>query len=548
MLRRLAAVGLLAFGGVASAADALATFTDATGCNLYSSPDGVRRLREIASQGRVLWEGACRNGFIDGPGILRHEGLVEENGRKRRYAFFLTGVARAGMREGTWIRETFNMFTDSQRYWTSLAVLRYSGSIARGSPQMREVRGNADFSAAFRRFLAEADRELAQRASAGAPSFAEAAAPPPPPLEPAEPTAPAAPPVIAGAAPAASASSTATAATTGQAAPSPMNTGAPASIPSAPAAPVETPAPARVASPAPAASPPAPATSSSAPPPSPPPTPAPAVAVAPEARKPTVIAGTEAASPTAAASRPVTATPPSAATAQAPMPAAPAVAAAPAQSSPPPADPRTASASATTPSRVSPAAKPAASEGSLRSSQTLASVSREEPRPDPPAGAGRFSGSLSLSGGGGLRPSGGMGMRPREPVIATGPKLLEQIHGCFMDTINGTLATEPVVAKRGAPLRVAGWAVDPENKRVPEKAWLRIASAGREGGLTAAISRNVNRPDVGKALGDPVFDASGFNVAIPTTALEPGDYIIGIIQQSDDVMLICQSMGRLSLR
>ena len=120
--------------------------------------------------------------------MLRHEGLTRTNDRARRYVFYLTGTAKAGVRTGTWWRETFNMFEDSSRYWTSRASITYVDGIAKGSPKLREVRSNADFTPAFRAFLAATDRRLA--------AAQEKAAPAPPAAAPAQP-APAAPAIAA---------------------------------------------------------------------------------------------------------------------------------------------------------------------------------------------------------------------------------------------------------------------------------------------------------------------------------------------------------------
>lgn len=179
----------------AAAAETLQEFVESGGCKLRGSASSVARQKEIASQGSVTWIGRCVNGQIDGPGTLRHQGVTQDNGRTRRYAFDLTGVARAGLRVGTWRRESFNMFEGSGRYWTSLATLNYVDGVAKGEARFRETRGNDDYSLSFREFLAAVDRELAAARGVSAPP-AVAAVPTPAPATP-----PAAPAAIATPAP-----------------------------------------------------------------------------------------------------------------------------------------------------------------------------------------------------------------------------------------------------------------------------------------------------------------------------------------------------------
>ncbi len=152
---------VLAGTATPQAAEPLVSFTESRGCRIVGSPSSIARLKEIAVEGTVAWDGKCINGLIDGPGALRHQGVVRENERNRRYVFYLTGSAIAGKRQGTWLRETFNMFEDSTKYWTSLATISYVDGVSRGSPKLLVVRSDADFTPAFRQLLAETDRQVA---------------------------------------------------------------------------------------------------------------------------------------------------------------------------------------------------------------------------------------------------------------------------------------------------------------------------------------------------------------------------------------------------
>ncbi|MFN0160860.1 MAG: hypothetical protein ACKVQQ_06495 [Burkholderiales bacterium] len=173
----LAAMLLLGGNSPAARAEALQEFVESGGCKLRGSATSVARQKEIAAQGAVTWTGKCVNGLIDGPGTLKHQGVTQEAGRTRRYAFHLTGVARAGLRVGNWRRESFNMFEGSARYWTSLATLNYVDGVAKGEARQREVRSNDDFSPSFRELLATLDRELATSRGGTTVTQAEPSAP-----------------------------------------------------------------------------------------------------------------------------------------------------------------------------------------------------------------------------------------------------------------------------------------------------------------------------------------------------------------------------------
>jgi hypothetical protein len=169
------------FCGAAHAASVdTSGFIESGGCRVLGSESSIARMREISSQGTVTWVGRCVNGLIDGPGVLRHEGVEStESARVRRFAFWLSGTAQAGRRVGFWRRESVNRFEDSPRVWTSLAEIRYVDGAARGAVRDLPVRGPDVFSPAFRalitRFESAHPRETAA-APAGAPP-APAAAP-----------------------------------------------------------------------------------------------------------------------------------------------------------------------------------------------------------------------------------------------------------------------------------------------------------------------------------------------------------------------------------
>ena len=455
LIRAVGVSALSALTVCALAAEPLVEFREARGCRMRGSAQSVERMKEIASQGSVTWDGACRNGWIDGPGVLRHEGRVLDNGRMRRYAFFFTGVADNGVRRGQWRRESMNMFEDSSRYWTALAVISYTDGVSRGSPRNVVVRSDAEFGAPFRAMLATVDRELAQRAAAPAAEakVAEVAPAPAPP------------------------------------APVPPATPAPAVAPAAVIAPVTVAAPA-AAAPASAAAP-VPTASASTP----------AASAAPAAPPATVVTPAPAVAPT----------PPPAPVAR-PAQAAPAVKNAP--SSPP---------------------------ASVRSAPAPAPEINAPRNDAPPTGP-----SLAMgrpSSGSGLRLPQGMAAPPRERVA------LEQTHGCSVDTVNGTAASQgSVAAPRKGVLRVTGWAGDPRSNTLPPRAWIQISSVATAEAVRIPMVRTVDRPDAAKAMGHAIFARSGFDQNLDVDTFPPGQYLVAIIQQVDNEFLICSSVAEVSLR
>ncbi len=140
-------------------AEPLVEFVESRGCRVLASVRSATRLKEISAQGSVAWDGQCRDGLIDGPGVLRHQGSVRENDRTRHYAFYLSGNASAGKRIGPWRRESFSKFADSDQYWTSITSIPYVDGVAKEPLRQIASRSDADFSASFRALLRAIDRK-----------------------------------------------------------------------------------------------------------------------------------------------------------------------------------------------------------------------------------------------------------------------------------------------------------------------------------------------------------------------------------------------------
>ncbi len=137
----------------------LATFVEANGCKLLSAERAITRLKEIAAQGTVVWDGRCKGGLIDGKGVLREEGALTVDGKTKKFAYFLSGTARKGLREGRWKRETFEWFVGSQKFYTSAALLNFVDGNAKGRPKLVSISHLDQFSPKFRQLVIEAQRE-----------------------------------------------------------------------------------------------------------------------------------------------------------------------------------------------------------------------------------------------------------------------------------------------------------------------------------------------------------------------------------------------------
>jgi hypothetical protein len=150
--------GMLAVAPV-FAAPKLATFVEANGCKLRGDEGAVNRLKEFAAAGAVVWEGQCKGGFIEGAGMLREEGAFTVDGKTKKFAYFLSGSARKGLREGQWKRETFERFAGSPRFYTSASMLNYVDGVAKGKPRLLAITALDQLTPAFRQLVIDAQRD-----------------------------------------------------------------------------------------------------------------------------------------------------------------------------------------------------------------------------------------------------------------------------------------------------------------------------------------------------------------------------------------------------
>jgi hypothetical protein len=93
--------------------------------------------------------------------VLREEGTVVIGGKTKKYAYYLSGNAKNGMRSGEWQRETLARFVGSPRFYASAATINFVVGIAKGHPKPIPVSDIEQFSPGFRKLVIEAQRDAA---------------------------------------------------------------------------------------------------------------------------------------------------------------------------------------------------------------------------------------------------------------------------------------------------------------------------------------------------------------------------------------------------
>ena len=493
----------------------LYVFIESGGCRILATEASVRRMQDIAVGGSVTWDGRCDDGLISGTGVLRQEGVFIEGGRSKHFAYYYSGRARNGIRVGSWTRESLERFDDSVTSWTSLAHVEFVDGVARTAPRPVPVGGANRHTESFTARVLDPEAKRA-RAMAEAPSptadvtARSASATVSGPVTTYAPAAGTAPPVPSPVAGPKAVTPSATPVAPPAAAPvTPAPTSVPAPAPSAivkatPPAPVALPAPQAQPKPAvPAATAPAPVS-------------APMLAPIAATQVPTpAVAPKVVAPPTAPAVPPVAASvTPAPTSAPAPVPVAIAKAIPPAPvalPSPPQAPPKSAVPAVAAPSPATESVKIAAA--------------RTVPSPATPAPAAK------------LTPNLPEGMSKQAFGFGT---------GCYMDTLDGQLWENSVLTvKDRKSLRIEGWAVDDEERVLPEATYLRLEGANGRRYYAATVT--LERPDVARHFGVPAFVKAGYRAIVSAEGLPPGEYEATIVMNSKGRNLFCGNGRRLRL-
>lgn len=169
----------------------LKAFTESRGCKLLGSEAVVKRLQEFAGQGSVTWDGQCKNGLIEGKGVLREEGALAVDGKTKNYAYFFTGTAQRGLRQGIWKRESFERFAGSPKFYTSASTLKFVDGVAKTKPRALAIHTLGQLTPSFKQYVVAAQADAAPANAALLFVAAEKpakAAPPKPVADPAAPT------------------------------------------------------------------------------------------------------------------------------------------------------------------------------------------------------------------------------------------------------------------------------------------------------------------------------------------------------------------------
>lgn len=150
---RLIPVLLLAAALLPAAQAATQSFTESKGCKMLGSAPVIKRLQQFAAEGSVTWDGPCKNGLIDGKGVLREEGASTAGGKTKNYAYFFSGTARKGQRQGLWKRESFERFADSAVFYTTASTLKFVDGVAKGKPARIALQSLDQLTPAFRAYI-----------------------------------------------------------------------------------------------------------------------------------------------------------------------------------------------------------------------------------------------------------------------------------------------------------------------------------------------------------------------------------------------------------
>lgn len=85
----------------------------------------------------------------------------------------------------------------------------------------------------------------------------------------------------------------------------------------------------------------------------------------------------------------------------------------------------------------------------------------------------------------------------------------------YFDTVNGSTALSHSVSK-SAPIRVSGWAILPQERRVPE---MVIITYGDNNSVVAVAPVNLNRQDIAKLFKYPAYKDCGWSATLDASAL-----------------------------
>jgi hypothetical protein len=118
--------------------------------------------------------------------------------------------------------------------------------------------------------------------------------------------------------------------------------------------------------------------------------------------------------------------------------------------------------------------------------------------------------------------------------------------GCYMDTLDGRIwENEVLPVKNRKAIRINGWGVDDEGKRLSEATFLRLEGTAGRSYYAATIP--VDRPDVAKFLGNTEYLSSGYRAFVSAENIPAGEYEVVIVMNAGGRNILCGNGRKLKL-
>ncbi len=118
--------------------------------------------------------------------------------------------------------------------------------------------------------------------------------------------------------------------------------------------------------------------------------------------------------------------------------------------------------------------------------------------------------------------------------------------GCYTDSLDGKVwSSEVLTAEDRKSMRIVGWGVDDEEKKLSEATYLRLENSNGRRFYVATIPED--RPDVAKYLGLPALVKSGYWALVSAENMPPGDYEVAIIMNSAGRNVLCSNGRKLRI-
>lgn len=118
--------------------------------------------------------------------------------------------------------------------------------------------------------------------------------------------------------------------------------------------------------------------------------------------------------------------------------------------------------------------------------------------------------------------------------------------GCYMDTLDDRIWEREVLSvKDRKAVKIHGWAVDDEEKRVAEATYVRLE--GSTGKRYYAATTPENRPDVAKFLGNGGLLRSGYRALFSAENVPAGEYEVMIVMSSGGRNILCGNGRKLKI-